>query len=96
MPLFDGDHLDMTSSPAESAVRAADRESPEAERQGTGAERPEEGDGCDEGRSEEFYFRLFAFCVNLIQKFSRTHAPSSSNILRSGLQIKFIVTQSRR
>lgn len=88
MPVFDGDHLDMTSSPAESAVRAADRESPETERQRTGAERPEEGDGRDEGRSEEFYFWLYIFP-------SRTLAPSSSNFVRSGLQIKFTMTQSR-
>lgn len=58
VPVFDGGFLDMTSSPAESAVRAADRESPETERQRTGTERPEEGDGCDEGRLEEFYFRF--------------------------------------
>lgn len=61
MPVFDGDLLNMTSSPAESAVRAADRESPETERQRAGTERPEEGDGCDEGRSEEFYFRFVCF-----------------------------------
>lgn len=92
MPVFDGDQLDLTPSLAESAVRAADRESPETERQRTGAERPEEGDGRDEGRLEEFYFRLYViFCIN----FSQTLAPSSSTFLPSGLQTKFIVTRSR-
>lgn len=47
----------------ESAVRAADRESPEVDRQRTGAERPEEGDGRDEGMSQELWFRLYVFCV---------------------------------
>lgn len=44
----------MTPSLAESAVGAADRESAEVEGQRAAAERPEKGDGCDEGRSGDF------------------------------------------
>lgn len=71
--VFDGDHLHMASSPAESAVRAADRDSPETEGQRTGAERPEEGDGRDEGRLAEFGFRLCVFCLNSNPKILTNH-----------------------
>lgn len=43
---------------AESAVRTAGGESAEAQRQRTGAEGPEEGDGGDEGESEGFWSSL--------------------------------------
>lgn len=58
----------MTPSPfpaAESAVRASDGQPAETERERAGAERPEEGDGGDEGGSVDFFFFLIlsAMCV---------------------------------